>query len=397
MKILVLNNGSSSIKFQFMEAVAEKLFAKGGIEKIGSSQAILTYEAAGQEKLKQTEEVLNHEKAIERIIGLLLSPDRGVIKDKAEIDGIGHRVVHGGEKFSGSVIIDAAVEASIREYCKFAPLHNPHNLKGIEVCKTLLPGIPQVAVFDTAFHNRMPEKSYIYGLPYTVYTKFGIRRYGFHGTSHKFVSYRAAAILGRPIEQTKIITCHLGNGSSVAAVDHGISIDTSMGFTPLEGLVMGTRCGDIDPAIIPYLMETEGLSLKEIDNLMNKQSGLLGLSQTSNDLREIMIEANKGSKQHKLAIDVFCYRVKKYIGSFAAALGGVDALVFTGGIGENAVQVRTLVCDNLDFLGIKVDETLNVKSAECISSGPTQVLVIRTNEELMIARDTAAVVKKSKA
>jgi acetate kinase len=396
MKILVLNNGSSSIKFQFMESEAERLIAKGVIEKIGSTQAILTYEAVGKEKFKQLEEVSNHEKAIDRIIGLLLSPDHGVIKDKTEIAGVGHRVVHGGEKFSDSVLITDQVEASIREYCKFAPLHNPHNLKGIEVCKALLPGVPQVAVFDTAFHNRMPEKSYIYGLPYTVYTKFGIRRYGFHGTSHKFVSYRAAEILGRPIEQTKIITCHLGNGSSVAAVDGGISIDTSMGFTPLEGLVMGTRCGDIDPAIIPYLMETEGLSLKEIDTLMNKQSGLLGLSQTSNDLREIMEDAKKGSKQHKLAIAVFCYRIKKYVGSFAAALGGVDALVFTGGIGENAGLVRSLVCENLDFIGIHVEEPLNEKNAECISSGPTQVLVIKTNEELMIARDTATIIEKTK-
>lgn len=394
MNILVLNCGSSSIKFQFIEIETEKLICKGLIERIGSSDALLCYEPVGKGKIKEVVTALNHGQAIEAIVGLLLSPQRGVIKDRSEIDGIGHRVVHGGEEFSDSVLIDDEVEACIREFCKFAPLHNPHNLKGIETCKQVLPGIPQVAVFDTAFHHNMPEKSYIYALPYSMYTKFGIRRYGFHGTSHKYVFLRAVALLEKPADATRVITCHLGNGCSIAAIQCGVSVDTSMGFTPLEGLVMGTRCGDIDPALIPYLMEREKLSLKEIDNLMNKQSGLLGISGTTNDLREITSAAEAGSKQHQLAIDIFCHRVKKYVGAYAAEMGGVDAIVFTGGIGENAALVRKTVCRDMDFMGVRIDEARNAANEECISTGPTRVFVIKTNEELTIARDVKDIIRR---
>ncbi len=372
----------------------EELICKGAIEKIGTASALLTYEPHHSSKIKEVHEILNHNQAIEHIINLLLSSKTGVIKDKREIDGIGHRVVHGGEKFSDSVLISEEVETCIREFCKFAPLHNPHNLKGIEVCKTVLPGIPQIAVFDTAFHHNMPEEAYIYGLPYAIYRKFGIRRYGFHGTSHKYVANRAIELLKKPKARTKIITCHLGNGSSIAAVKGGVSIDTSMGFTPLEGLIMGTRCGDIDPAVIPYLMEREKLSLKEIDSLMNKQSGLLGISETSNDLREIIEAAKDNSHLSQLAIDIFCYRIKKYVGAYMAALGGLDALVFTGGIGENAAIVREKVCENMECIGIKIDSILNGKSEEVIGTGKTKVFVIKTNEELTIARDASQIIEQ---
>ena len=321
MKVLVLNCGSSSIKFQLIEMIKEELICKGMVEKIGANDAILGYEAKGRDKLKTVEPVLNHSDAIKIILNLLMSENRGVIKDKAEIDGIGHRVVHGGEQFSDSSLINEGVMSAIKEFCKFAPLHNPHNLKGIEVCNELLPGVPQVAVFDTSFHHNMPEKAYIYPIPYSLYKNLGIRRYGFHGTSHRYVSNRAEEILKRPLSTLKLITCHLGNGCSVAAVDKGISVDTSMGYTPLEGLVMGTRCGDIDPAIVLYLMDKQNLSTKEVDNLLQKKSGLLGISETSNDLREIVIKAEIGSTQHKLAIDVFCHRVRKYIGAYAVCYG----------------------------------------------------------------------------
>ncbi|OGS37308.1 MAG: acetate kinase [Elusimicrobia bacterium RIFOXYB2_FULL_49_7] len=396
MNVLVMNCGSSSIKFQFIEIIAEKLICKGGIERIGTTEALLTYEQVGKGKIKEIVETPDHSRAIESIINLLLSPQRGVIKEKSEIDGIGHRVVHGGEKFSESVLVTCEVEECIKEFCKFAPLHNPHNLKGIETCKDLLPGIPQIAVFDTAFHHKMPEKAYLYALPYSVYQKFGIRRYGFHGTSHKYVAEKAVALIGKPVSATKIITCHLGNGCSMAAVLGGVSVDTSMGFTPLEGLVMGTRCGDIDPAVIPYLMEKENLSVKEIDSLMNKQSGLLGISGTGNDMRELTVEALAGSHRHKLAIDIFCQRVKKYIGAYIAVMGGLDALVFTGGIGENAALIREKICDNMDFMGIRIEGALNQQNEESIGTGKTKVFIIGTNEELMIARDVRTLVQNLK-
>ncbi len=394
MKILVLNSGSSSVKFQLIRTKDESLLAKGIVEKIGSSDAIITYQPAGRSKIREIREVLNHSVAISLVLNLLLHPQHGVIKDKGEIDGIGHRVVHGGEDFAGSVLIDDKVKASLRKCIQFAPLHNPHNLKGIEACEALLPGIPQVGVFDTAFHQTIPPRAYIYGLPYALYKKLRIRRYGFHGTSHSYVAHKAAEILGKPIEKLRIITCHLGNGASITAVEGGKSVDTTMGFTPLEGLVMGTRCGSIDPALVPYIMEREKLSTKDIDSIMNKNSGMLGLTETSNDMREIEQEAARGSERHRLAIEIYCYYVKRYIGAYMAAMGGVNAIVFTGGIGENSKLVRKLVCENLSGLGIAVDEAKNEKNEALISTGRVKVLVVPTNEELAIARDTGTILEE---
>jgi acetate kinase len=388
MRVLVLNSGSSSIKFQFIGMEDESLLAKGIVEKIGSSDAIITYQPSGRDRIREIREVQNHGTAIEIVLTLLLHPQHGVIKDKSEIDGIGHRVVHGGEEFASSVLITDRVAATIRKCIQFAPLHNPHNLKGIEACEALLPGVPQVAVFDTAFHQTIPPKGYIYGLPYALYKKLGVRRYGFHGTSHSYVAHRAAEILGKPIEKTKIITCHLGNGASITAIDGGRSIDTTMGFTPLEGLVMGTRCGSIDPALVPYIMEREKLGTKDIDAIMNKNSGMLGLTETSNDMREIEQEAARGSERHQLAIDIYCQSVKKFIGAYMAELGRLDAIVFTGGIGENSRLVRRLVCENLEAFGIVCDADKNEANVPDISSGKVKILVIPTNEELAIARDT---------
>jgi acetate kinase len=393
MKVLVLNSGSSSIKFQFIRMEGEGLLAKGIVEKIGSSDAIVTFQPEGRNRIREIREVLNHSVAIEMVLGLLLHPQHGVIRDKREIDGIGHRVVHGGEDFSESVLVSDKVKGSIRKCIQFAPLHNPHNLKGIEACELLLPGIPQVAVFDTAFHQTIPAKAFIYGLPYTLYKKLSIRRYGFHGTSHRFVAQRAAEALGRPIEELKLITCHLGNGASITAVDGGRSVDTTMGFTPLEGLVMGTRCGSIDPALVPYLMEREKLGTKEIDSIMNKNSGMLGLTETSHDMREIEQEAARGSERHTLALEIYCHAVKKYVGAYMAEMGGVDALVFTGGIGENSRLVRRLSCQGLDAFGIVLDPAKNEANERSIGRGPVKILVIPTNEELAIARDTQRILQ----
>lgn len=391
MKILVLNSGSSSVKFQFIDVANENVLAKGIVERIGSSDAIVNFEAKDRTKLREVREVPDHEEAISIVISLLLHPQHGVIRDKKEIHGIGHRVVHGGEEFYESVLINEEVKSAIRKFIQFAPLHNPHNLKGIEACEALLPGIPQVAVFDTAFHHTIPPKAYLYALPYTLYKKLGIRRYGFHGTSHKYVAHKAAEFLGQPIETLKLITCHLGNGASITAVDGGKSVDTSMGFTPLEGLIMGTRCGDIDPALVPYIMEKENLTTAQIDALMNKSSGLLGLTGTTNDMREITAEASRGSKQHILAIEMYCYRIRKYIGAYMAVLGRVDAIVFTGGIGENSAKVRSQTLEGLEAFGISVDPEKNAKSETEIGKGPVHILVIPTNEELAIARDTAKI------
>jgi len=395
MKILVLNCGSSSVKFQLISMANEEVLARGLVERIGSSDAIITYRPRNKNKIREIREVLNHEVAIELVLSMLLHPQHGVIHDKNEIDGIGHRVVHGGEDFSDSVLITEKVKSTIRKCIQFAPLHNPHNLRGIEACENLLPGIPQVAVFDTAFHQTIPPKAYIYGLPYALYKKLGIRRYGFHGTSHKYVAEKAAGILKQPLEKLKIITCHLGNGASITAVDRGKSIDTTMGFTPLEGLVMGTRCGDIDPALVPYIMEHEKLTAKQIDSIMNKNSGMLGLTETSNDMREIEAEALRGSKQHKLALEVYSHRVKKYIGAYMAELGGVDAIVFTGGIGENSYYVRGSALANMEKLGVQIDQEKNKKNEIVISTGKVKVLVIPTNEELAIARDTLQILESS--
>ena len=391
MKVLVLNSGSSSIKFQFMRMEDEGLLAKGIVEKIGSSDAIVTYQPKGRTRIREIREVLNHSVAIEMVLNLLLSPQHGVIRQKSEIDGIGHRVVHGGEDFSESVLITDKVKATIRKCIQFAPLHNPHNLKGIEACEALLPGIPQVGVFDTAFHQTIPPKAYIYGLPYALYRKLGIRRYGFHGTSHSYVALKAAEILGRPIGKLNLITCHLGNGASITAVAGGKSVDTTMGFTPLEGLVMGTRCGSIDPALVPYIMEREKLGTKEIDSIMNKNSGMLGLTETSNDMREIEQEAAHGSERHQLALEIYCHTIKKYIGAYMAEMGRVDAVVFTGGVGENSRLVRREVTAGLEEFGVVLDAVKNDANEHVISSGRVKIMAVPTNEELAIARDTVRI------
>lgn len=393
MNILVLNCGSSSVKFQLIDMKGEEVIAKGQVEKIGSSDAIITYRPRNKNRLREIREVINHDTALEIVLSLLLHPQHGVIKEKEQIDGIGHRVVHGGEEFSDSVLITEKVKSAIQRCVQFAPLHNPHNLSGIKACEKLLPGIPQVAVFDTAFHQTIPPKAYIYGLPFALYKKLGIRRYGFHGTSHKYVAEQAAEILEKPLEKLKIITCHLGNGASITAIDKGFSVDTTMGFTPLEGLVMGTRCGDIDPALVPYIMDREKLSTREIETIMNKNSGMLGLTETSNDMREIEAEASRGSQQHKLALEVYCYRLRKYIGAYMAVLDGVDCIVFTGGIGEKSYYVRERALSGLDGLRIKIDPYKNKKNETDIGTGKVRILVIPTNEELAIARDTRDILK----
>ena len=398
MKVLVLNCGSSSIKYQFIDTESRIALAKGMVERIGMSSAVLTHEPHEKEKIKIVGEILDHSIAIEYVIAVLLSPNHGVIKDKKEIQAVGHRVVHGGETFSGSVLITQEVMNALKDNIELAPLHNPPNIKGVQATQYHLPQTPQVGVFDTAFHVKMPPRAYLYGIPYELYKKYKIRRYGFHGTSHRYVSQRAAEILGKPLEQLKIITAHLGNGCSMAAVDSGRSVDTTMGFTPLEGLIMGTRSGDMDPSVILYIMAKEGLSLSEANTLLNKHSGLIGISGESSDMREIEEAVAEGNKKAKYAFDVFTYRIKKYVGAFTAAMGGLDVLVFTGGIGENSVMVRHDVCSNMEFLGIKFDDEANKNvSGECaITTGDSKVKVLRipTNEELVIALDTEEIVNE---
>ncbi|MBI1939047.1 MAG: acetate kinase [Ignavibacteriales bacterium] len=398
MKILVLNCGSSSIKYQFIDTENRVALAKGMVERIGMSSAVLTHQPLNKEKIRIVGEILDHSIAIEYVIAVLLSPNHGVIKDKKEIDAVGHRVVHGGETFSGSVLITDQVMNALKDNIELAPLHNPPNIKGIQATKDHLPATPQCGVFDTAFHVKMPPRAYLYGIPYELYKKYKIRRYGFHGTSHRYVSERAAALIGRPIEELRIVTAHLGNGCSMAAVDHGKSVDTTMGFTPLEGLIMGTRSGDMDPSVILYIMAKEGLSLSEANTLLNKHSGLIGISGESSDMREIESAIAEGNKKAKYAFDVFTYKIKKYVGAYAAAMGGLDMLVFTGGIGENSTLVRKDVCANMEFLGIKYDENLNNNVLdECEITAPdskVKVLRIPTNEELVIALDTEQIVNE---
>ncbi len=398
MKILVLNCGSSSIKYQFVETKDRNLLAKGQVERIGMSSAILTHQPAGKDKIKIVGEILDHSIAIEYVIAVLLSPNHGVIKDKKEIDAVGHRVIHGGETFSGSVLITDAVMKALKDNIELAPLHNPPSIKGIEAAKSHLPHAPQCGVFDTAFHVKMPAKAYLYGIPLELYKRYKIRRYGFHGTSHRYVSERAAALLNKPIEDLKIITCHLGNGSSMAAIDGGHSVDTTMGFTPLEGLVMGTRCGDMDPSVILYIMAKEGLTQAEANTLLNKHSGMIGLSGVSSDMRELEDAYMAGDKKATDAFNVFCYRIKKYVGAYTAALGGLDALVFTGGIGENSELVRDAVCKDMKFLGIEINEELNMSRPQgevdlSLPGSKVKVFRIPTNEELVIALDTEEIVQ----
>jgi acetate kinase len=398
MVILVVNSGSSSVKYQVIDPETEVALAKGLVERIGMAGAILTHKPHDRQEIRLSGEILDHKMAIEYVMSILLSKNHGVIKDKSELDAVGHRVVHGGEVFSRSVLIDHDVITEIRRCIDYAPLHNPPNLRGIDAARQILPDTPQVAVFDTAFHQTMPMHSYLYGLPYALYKRNGIRRYGFHGTSHYYVANRAARMLGKPIEELKLITCHLGNGASAAAIKYGKSVDTSMGFTPLEGLLMGTRCGDMDPAIILQIMNKEELSKNEATTLLNKHSGLQGISGISSDMREIEEEYDTAPRA-KLAHDIFTYRLKKYIGSYAAALEGVDAVVFTGGIGENSSLVRHNTLKGLAFLGIYLDDEKNQEHSNkerVITSNDSKVkvLVIPTNEELVIAQDTMKIVKE---
>ena len=400
MNILVLNCGSSSVKYQLIEADARTMLARGMVDRIGMSGATLSNTRYDGDEIRIAGEIFDHTIAIEYILAVLLSRNHGVISDKSDIHAVGHRVVHGGETFSGSVLITDDVIKSLRDNIELAPLHNPHNLRGIAASEAILPGVPQVAVFDTAFHQRMPRVAYLYGLPHGLYSQYKIRRYGFHGTSHRYVAGRAAELLGKDLASLKLITCHLGNGCSMAAINGGVSVDTTMGFTPLEGLLMGTRSGDIDPSIILYIMGKEGLTLSEANTLLNKHSGLQGISGISSDMREIVAEMKTGDKRATLAFDIFAYRVKKYIGAYTAAMGGVDAVVFTGGIGENSPEVRKASCEGLQVFGIIIDERAN-ESAEkekTISANGTlpAVLVIPTNEELVIALDTRDIVRGGK-
>jgi len=394
MKILILNCGSSSVKFQLLEMTDESVIAKGIVEKIGTSSSIISMKTFRDDNIRESREILNHTQALSAVIGFLGHPNYGVLKSRDEISAVGHRVVHGGERFSGSVKITKEVIDDITKCIELAPLHNPANLSGITASVALLPEALQVGVFDTAFHQRMPKYAFIYGLPYEMYKRWGIRRYGFHGTSHYYVSRMAAQWIGRPIEELKIITCHLGNGASIAAVDGGISVDTTMGFTPLEGLVMGTRCGDIDPAILPFIIEKENLSLEGANMMMNKHSGLIGISGVGSDMRDLIKEREDGNELAALAIDVYCYRIKKYIGAYAAAMGGLDIVVFTGGVGENAVLIRTLCVQGLEFMGIVIDEQKNENNENDLSAGPVKIFRIPTNEELTIARETHEILRQ---
>lgn len=395
MKVLVLNCGSSSIKYQFIDAEKKFALAKGVVERIGMSSAVLSHTRHDGDSIKIVGEILDHTIGIEYVLGVMLSKNHGVIDNKDDIDAVGHRVVHGGETFSDSVLITDEVTAVLQENIELAPLHNPSNIKGIQAASRLLPNKPQVGVFDTAFHVKMPAKAFLYGIPYELYKKHKIRRYGFHGTSHRYVSWRTAEILGKKIEELKIVTAHLGNGCSMAAIKNGQSIDTSMGFTPLEGLIMGTRSGDIDPSLILYIMGKEELSANEAGTLLNKHSGLLGISGESSDMREILKAVNEGRERAKNAFEIFCYRIKKYLGAYAAAMNGIDAFVFTGGIGENSFEVREEVCRNMEFLGIKINQEKNKAHREIISDDDCKVKVMRipTNEELVIALDTSEIVK----
>ena len=395
MNVLVINCGSSSLKFQLINSESEAVLAKGLCERIGIDGR-LTYQPAGGEKNVSEKAMPTHTEAIQFVIDALTDADTGVVKSLDEIGAVGHRVVHGGEKFAKSVVVTPEVKAAIAECNDLAPLHNPANLIGIEACESLMPGTPQVVVFDTAFHQTMPEKAYMYGIPYEYYEKYKVRRYGFHGTSHSFVSKRVAEIVGKPYNAIKTIVCHLGNGASVSAVLNGESVDTSMGLTPLEGLVMGTRSGDIDPAIMEFIAKKENLDIAGIMNVLNKKSGVEGVSGVSSDFRDLEAAAKAGNKRAELAIDVFAYRVAKYVGAYTAAMNGVDNIVFTAGIGENCALVRTKVCSYLGYLGITIDEEANGKRGEeIVISTPdskVKVLVVPTNEELAIARETVALV-----
>ncbi|MCX8057904.1 MAG: acetate kinase [Spirochaetes bacterium] len=400
MKILVLNCGSSSVKYQLINMVNEEVIASGLVERIGGEESIFSYKPGNKDKIKYVKEGMDHAKAMNEIISMLTSKENGVISSIKEIDAVGHRVVHGGEYFIKSVIINDEVIKKIEECIELAPLHNPANLKGIKIMMDLLPGVKNVAVFDTAFHQTMPDYAYIYPLPYRFYKDFKIRRYGFHGTSHRYVSIKAAEYLNKKIDKCNLITCHLGNGASITAIKNGVSVDTSMGFTPLEGLMMGTRTGDIDPAIVLFLIDKFGMTTTQVNNILNKESGLLGISGISNDMRLIIEERDKNkNKLAALSLDIYVYKVKKYIGAYIAALGEVDALIFTAGVGENDSEIRERVCENMENFGIKLDLKKNVELNRkegiiSTSDSKVKVIIIPTNEELMIAKDTYELIKE---
>ncbi len=405
MKILVLNCGSSSLKFQLVETDAEsartgtdKVLAKGLVESIGGP-AVLKFEAAGKKPVRETAEILEHKIAVERTLRLLTDPETGVIRDRSEIEAVGHRVVHGGERFKASALFSDAVLLGIEECFEMAPLHNPPNVKGYRAARAVLPDVPQVAVFDTAFHQTLPPEAYVYGLPWSLYQKHGIRRYGFHGTSHRFVSQRLAGLLGRAPEDPslRLITCHLGNGCSITAIRGGRSMDTSMGFTPLEGLLMGTRSGDVDPAALLHVAGREEIGLSELNAMLNKHSGLLGISGVSHDMRSLLEAEATGDPRAKLAIDVFCYRLRKYVAAYTGVLGGVDGLAFAGGIGEHAAAIRARSLSGLEAFGVSLDPgrnagALGVEAEISPEGAKARVFVVPTNEELLIARDTFAIV-----
>lgn len=401
MKILVINSGSSSLKYQLYDMTDESVLAKGLVERIGMDSSILTHKPTGGETVTEVSEILEHNTAIRKVLDKLVHKEQGVIKSIDEIEAVGHRVVHGGEYFKESMLVDSQAKEEIRNLIDLAPLHNPAAMMGIIATENNMPGVPQVVVVDTAFHQTMPEKAYMYAIPRILYKKYKVRRYGAHGTSHKYVSLEAAKFLNRPIEDLKIITCHIGNGASLTAVKGGISIDTSMGMTPLEGLMMGTRSGDLDPAIIPYVMNKEELSVGQVNSMLNKHSGLLAISGTSSDMRDITDGMEKGEPNATLAFEMYEYRLRKYIGAYAAAMDGVDVIVFTAGVGENSVIVREKVLENLTYLGVKIDPALNaVRSGDprriSTPDSKVEVLVVPTNEELMIAQDTFRLVKGKK-
>lgn len=399
MKVLVLNCGSSSIKYKLFDMQTNEVLAQGGIEKIGLDDSFLKLTLPDDQKVVIKKDIPGHQVGVELILSVLTSKEYGCIESLSAIEAVGHRVVHGGEKFNESVLITDEVIHKVEECIDLAPLHNPSNLIGIRAVEKLMPNIPQVAVFDTAFHQSMPPKAYIYGLPYNYYLDYGIRRYGFHGTSHRYVSKRACEILGVPYEHQRIVTAHIGNGASISAIKNGRSIDTSMGMTPVDGLLMGTRAGEIDPGVLTFISEKENLRGSELSDLLNKKSGVLGVSGVSSDMRELEEAVQAGNERAILAKEMYNYRIKKYVGSYAAVLGGLDILVFTGGVGENQWTTRSEVCKNMEFMGIKLDESKNIgmKGKEMVISdldSPVTVIVVPTEEELMIARDTMDILSK---
>lgn len=405
MKVLVLNCGSSSVKYQLVETSLEaiernedRMLARGSVERIGTGSALHTFEAAGRDRITDSKEILEHREALADILRVLTHPESGVLASPGEVDAVGHRMVHGGERFTASALATPEAIRAVQDCIPLAPLHNPPNLRGYEAAKRILPDAPHALVFDTAYHQSMPKVAFLYGLPYEMYTRHGVRRYGFHGSSHRFVGWRSRVLLGRPREETRLVTCHLGNGSSVCAIDHGRSVDTSLGFTPLEGLLMGTRCGDLDPGVIFHVMHAEDLSEHQMTTMLNKHSGLQGVSGVSNDMRELLAAEAKGHERARLAIDIFCYRIRKYVAAFAGVMGGVDAVIFTGGIGENAPAVRARALAGLEFMGLRIDPARNEsavgREADVSAEGAgVRTLVIPTNEELIIARDTVRLVE----